>query len=48
VVIDGVSWLVCPVRGPRCFRVTDALGDWAQDAITVHVRVAHLGWSHIR
>lgn len=37
VVIDGESWLPCPLQGPDCFRVKADIGQWAQDAVDQHV-----------
>jgi len=43
-VIDGETWVVCPVRGAGCMRVPLSLGTWALDAVHVHTTVIHRRW----
>ncbi|TWF96208.1 hypothetical protein [Saccharopolyspora dendranthemae] len=36
VLVDGRSWLVCPVGGPACFRVAADMDQIARDAVDFH------------
>lgn len=48
-VVEGVTYLVCPVGGFDCAHIErnrqGLSSTWARDVIDVHVKVSHTRWS---
>lgn len=49
IELDNKIWLVCPVGGVQCCRISTSIGlGWAADAMSVHMHVSHRLWPVIR